>query len=94
MVYVIVKYGVKDYAKWKPIFDDYGKMRKKAGSTGGKLFHESGKPNDMLILFDWDKKENASKFFASEDTKKTQQSAGVIGKPTIFYLDKIENFSA
>jgi heme-degrading monooxygenase HmoA len=94
MVYVVLDYKVEDYSKWKPVFDNYGTMRKKAGSKGGKLFHVSDEPNHMCILFEWDTKENAVNFFASEETKKTQKSAGVINKPEITYLDKIEDFSA
>lgn len=94
MVYVILKYTVKDYAKWKPVFDGYGATRKKAGSGGGQLFHEAEKSNNMMILFAWNKKENASKFFASEETIKTQKGAGVTGKSEIYYVDKIESFSA
>jgi hypothetical protein len=92
MVYVVLDYKVEDYSKWKPVFDNYGVMRNKAGSKSGKLFHVSGEPNHISILFEWDKKENAANFFASEDTKKTQKSAGVISTPMIVYLDKIEDF--
>jgi len=94
LVYVILDYKVEDYSKWKPVFDNYGATRKKAGSKGGKLFHFSGEPNHICILFEWDTKENAVNFFASEDTKKTQKSAGVISKPEITYADKIEDFKA
>jgi len=44
------------------------------------------------MLFEWDSKENATKFFASDETKKTQKGAGVVGTPMIVYLDKIEGF--
>ena len=92
MVYVVLDYKVEDYAKWKPVFDNYGETRKKAGSRGGKLFRYLEDKNHICALFEWDSKENATKFFASEETKKTQKGAGVLGKPMISYLDKIENF--
>lgn len=92
MVYVVLDYKVEDYSKWKPVFDNYGVMRKKAGSKGGTLFHVSCEPNHISILFEWDKKENAANFFASDETKKTQKGAGVIGKPDVWFLDKIEDF--
>jgi len=94
MAYALVKYSVKDHDKWKPIFDNYGATRKNAGCKGGQVFHAFGKKNDLIILFEWDTKEHAANFFDSEDTKKTQQSAGVIGKPEIHYMEKVENFSA
>lgn len=92
MVYVVLDYKVADYAKWKPVFDGYGATRKAAGSMGGKLFQHSDDKNHICILFEWDTKENATTFFASEETIKTQKGAGVVGKPMIVYADKIEDF--
>ena len=92
MVYVVLDYKVADYAKWKPVFDGYGATRKAAGSHGGKLFQYLDEKNHLCILFEWDTKEHATTFFASEETIKTQKGAGVLGKPVIIYTDKIENF--
>ena len=36
--------------------------------------------------------DNAKKFYESEDLKKVMQDAGVIGKPDVWFLDKIEDF--
>jgi|BarGraIncu00421A_1022006.scaffolds.fasta_scaffold119487_1 uncharacterized protein (DUF1330 family) len=91
MVYVLVDHKVKDYAKWKPVFDKSMPMVKKAGGKSGKLFHVSGEPNHVCVLLEWDTKENATKFFTSEDLKKAFQESGVIGTPMIVYLDKIED---
>ena len=92
MVYVVLDYKVEDYAKWKPAFDNYGAARNKAGSKGGKLFQYLDDKNHVCMLFEWDSKENATKFFASDETKKIQKGAGVVGTPMIVYLDKIEGF--
>jgi heme-degrading monooxygenase HmoA len=94
MVYVVLDYKVEDYAKWKPAFDNYGAARNKAGSKGGKLFQYLDDKNHVCMLFEWDSKENATKFFASDETKKTQKGAGVVGTPMVVYLDKIEDFKA
>jgi len=48
--------------------------------------------NDIFILFEWDTKEKATKFAESEDLKKRMQEAGVIGKPEIYFFEKIEDF--
>jgi hypothetical protein len=84
---------VKDYGKWKPFFDKKAPMREKAGSRGGMLFHVSGEPDHICILLEWDTKDHATGFYESEDLKKVMQDAGVIGKPEITYLDKIENLT-
>ena len=36
MVYVVLDYKVEDYAKWKPVFDNYGETRKKQAQKVGK----------------------------------------------------------
>ena len=92
MVYVVLDCKVADYAKRKPVFDGYGATRKAAGSHGGKLFQYLDEKNHLCILFEWDTKEHATTFFASEETIKTQKGAGVLGKPVIIYTDKIEDF--
>ena len=92
MVYVVVDHKVADYAKWKPVFDKHAETRKKSGSKGGTLFHISGEPNHPCILFEFDTMDNAKKFYESEDLKRVMQDAGVIGKPDVWFLDKIEDF--
>ena len=91
MVFVLVDHKVKDYAKWKPVFDKSMPMVKKGGAKGGKLFHVSGEPNHVCVLAEWDTLDNAKKFFASADIKKAFDESGVIGTPMIVYLDKIED---
>ena len=93
-MYVVVDHKVKDYAKWKPAFDDHSNTRRKSGSKGGTLFHASGEPNHIVILFEFDKKENATNFYESEDLKKVMQEAGVLGKPDVLFAEKIEDFKA
>ena len=92
MVYVVVDHKVEDYAKWKPAFDKHGETRKKYGSKGGTLFRISGEPNHPCILLEFDTMDNSKKFYESEDLKKVMQDAGVIGKPDVWFLDKIEDF--
>ena len=50
MSYVIVKYKVADYARWKPIFDADGANRQASGSKGGQLFRSGDDPNEVVIL--------------------------------------------
>ena len=93
MVYTVVKHRVEDYSRWKPIFDKHGFTREKAGCKGGQLFRGADNPNDIFILLEWKTKEGATTFFESEDLKKTMQDAGVISKPEIHFLEKVEDFT-
>lgn len=91
MVHVIIKHKVKDFSKWKLEFDDFSSVRKELGSKGGMLFRSSEDPNALMIIFEWDNVENARKFMGSEELKKKMEKAGVIVKPDIFLLDKVED---
>ncbi len=94
MPYMLVRHKVKDYAKWKPIYDGHAATRKASGSKGAHLFRNSDNLNEMIILFEWDDLGNARKFAQSEDLIKTMQKAGVSDKPDIYFLDEIEKTSA
>ena len=88
MVYVFVRHKVKDFDKWKPVFDEHATNRKDAGSQGGRLFRNADNLNEIVTIFKWDTIENARKFCGSEDLKKAMEKAGVIDKPDIFFLEE------
>ncbi|SNQ62374.1 cyclase [Candidatus Methanoperedens nitratireducens] len=94
MVYLLAIGKVKDYSKWKPMFDEFANSRKEYGSKGGRLFRIADKPNELAILYEWESIEKARKFAQSEDLKKYFERAGVIGKPEFYYLEEVEQLSA
>lgn len=87
---ILLRLSVADYAKWKPVFDEYASVRKTSGSRGGRLFRNADNPNEVLILWDWDTRENAQAFFTSQGLRETMQRAGVTGRPDVYYLDEVE----
>ena len=87
--YVIVKYKVADYARWKPIFDADGANRQAGGSKGGQLFRSADDPNEVVMLFEWDL-EKARQFSQSEELRAKMQEAGVLGPPDFYFLEEIE----
>ena len=90
MIYLQVRQTVKDYSKWKPIFDGHASMRKDGGSMGGQMFRDKADPNTITVLLKWDSMENAVKFGQSPDLKKVMMEAGVIGMPDIQFMDEVE----
>lgn len=93
MTSVLVRHKVKDYEKWKIVFDEHSNFRKENGSKGGHLFRNANDPNETVIIFEWDNLENAKKFVQSENLKEAMKKAGVTGKPTIYFLEEIEKLS-
>lgn len=90
MVNLLIVHNVKDYKKWKPVFDEHITMRKAAGEKEAQSFRNLDNPNELIILQKWDTIEKARKFTESEDLKKAMQKAGVEGKPKIYFLEEIE----
>lgn len=90
MPYVLIRHKVRDYEKWKTMFDEHGSIRKISGSRGGRLFRNADDPNEVVTLFEWDDMKKARGFAQSEDLRQTMQRAGVSDKPDVYYLDEVE----
>ena len=93
MPYLIVRHKVKDYAKWKPAFDEHGATRKANGSKGGRLYRSAGDPNELVVLFEWEDLGKAQQFAQSADLRETMERAGVADQPDLYFLEEIESFS-
>ena len=89
MVYVLAKLKVESYAKWKTAFDQRSATRKESGSKEAHLFRNSDNQNEVMILFEWDNKQNAWKYMESDNLRKYLQNAGA-KIVNITYLDKQE----
>jgi hypothetical protein len=94
MPFMLVRHKVKDYSKWKPVFDGHFATRKEAGSKSSRIFRKASDPDEIILLFEWDNLDNAKKFAKSEDLKKKMQEAGVSDQPDIYFLEELEQTSA
>jgi heme-degrading monooxygenase HmoA len=90
MMYPLILLIVQDYARWRPVFDEYAAARKASGSRGGQLFHTAENPNEVLVLWEWNDLASAREFFQSPGLRETMQKAGVTGRPDVVYLEEVE----
>jgi heme-degrading monooxygenase HmoA len=81
MVYLMFRGKVKDYEKWKPVFDGLAPIRKEYGAKGGYLYRTADNPNELVVVMEWESVEKARKWAQSEYVKKAFEQGGVIGKP-------------
>ena len=93
MSYVMTRFKVADYARWKQVFEAGGALRQSYGSKGGRLFRNASDPNELILLTQWDNLEKARQFAQSEELKADIQKAGHLGQPDVFYLEEGESFS-
>ena len=90
MPYQLTRLKVEDYAKWKPVFDEVRTSRMVIGCKSTRLFRSADKPNEIIVIREWDNLENARRFVQSEDLRKAMERAGVADRPDVYYLDEVE----
>ena len=86
---LIVRHKVKDYAKWRPMFDAHVQKQKAAGLSHPRVMRSADDKNELVIMFDDMDTKKAREFAASEDLKETMMKAGVSDKPTIYFLESV-----
>jgi hypothetical protein len=68
------------------VFDRHASAQKSAGLTNPRVFRSSDDKSEVVILFDTDDAKKARDFVASSDLKETMAEAGVVDKPTFYFL--------
>ena len=89
MATLIVHHKVKDYATWRPFFDEDNKNRVKYGSTGFKVYKSASDPNDLTVVMDWSSIDGARQFATSPALKDIMEQAGVISQPEVSFLEDV-----
>jgi hypothetical protein len=87
MIKMYVRHKVADFDKWKVVFDEVEPFRKKSGSSGSYVFRNYSNPNEVLVIIDWDNKEQGIKFGQSPELRKDMERAGVSGAPEISFTE-------
>ena len=87
MPYILIRHKVKDYTKWKPVFDEHGATRKASGSKGGYLLRNVDDANEVVIFMEMDDLEKARQLVQSEDLRQAMERSGVADQPDIYFLD-------
>jgi hypothetical protein len=76
MPFLLIRHKVKDFAAWKPVFEDHSATRKAAGSKGGYLLRNHDDPNEVVVLLEVEDLGKARQFAQSADLKEAMQRAG------------------
>jgi hypothetical protein len=76
---------VKDFSKWKSVFDHYRIVRQMYGFVNERIFQDTDNPNHITLVFDIRSKAEAIKWMTSDKLKYALDEAGVIGQPKYFF---------
>ena len=94
MPYALVRITFEDYGKWKAVFDEAATLRKVYGSQGVRVFRSVDKPDEAVILGEYEDLEKARQLFQSQELRATTQRAGVVGPPEVDFLDEVDRLLA
>jgi heme-degrading monooxygenase HmoA len=88
MPYLFEKHKVRDYVRWRKVFDADTKNREAAGCRGVRIFRNAEDPEEVVVLFEWDSLERARRRIESARLGEVFDKAGVSGglRQTEFYL--------
>ncbi|RJQ53501.1 MAG: hypothetical protein C4526_06485 [Nitrospiraceae bacterium] len=89
MAFVLVRYTVGDFQRWKTSFNDAYDMRKECGEKSCRVFRSSNDPNEVVIIHEWDSLSAARHFVRSRRMRQCMENAGVVGKPDTVFLKEI-----
>ena len=86
---MVVKHAVKDFDTWKLHFDAHDSARVANGLTTRTVGRNVDDPNMTLVSMEVADLQKAKAFAAMPELKPLMDSAGVVGEPTIEYINVI-----
>lgn len=89
MVYLLGKASVEDFDEWKSNFDANDSYRTEHGQQGFQAFQSVDDQNEVVVLFEWDTRENARTLFDSEEWQEKLAEAGLKGQPDLTFLEQV-----
>ena len=87
MIRMFVRHPVTDFGMWKQAYDDFDAERKGMGVVGDAVFQSADDPTDVTVWHDFETLQSARDFVESERLREVMASAGVAGKPTIWFTN-------
>ncbi|MFB3880750.1 MAG: hypothetical protein ACE149_05775 [Armatimonadota bacterium] len=86
---VLVIHSVRDYRRWRPVFDAHEEARALAGMTEPRVFRNVNQPDELVIEMRTSNLRLAREFLQSDDLKARMAEGGVVSPPTIYFLEAL-----
>ena len=86
MNYLLVKHKVKDYKKWKVVYDEHAPARDSIGLKERYVLRNTKSRNEVFVLFEASDLASAKAFARSADLREAMKRAGVTGTPELTIL--------
>ena len=86
MSHILTQLKVKDYNRWRSLFDQRREVRKAQGSEVEVVFQNSRQPDHVVVLFTWDHGK-AREYIESPDLKAALEQVGARDL-SVLYLER------
>ncbi|NNJ25491.1 hypothetical protein [Alienimonas chondri] len=87
MKHLLVRHQVADFDAWKPGYDEHRSARQASGLRDLKVMQGANDRGDVVLLFEVVDESRAREFIASSDLASKMRELGVVGEPTVLFLD-------
>lgn len=84
MVRLFVRHKVRNYAKWRKVYDAFDKERRAMGVLGAAVFRSADGGIDVTVWHDFATARKAKAFASSAKLRTAMREAGVLGAPKIW----------
>jgi hypothetical protein len=90
VVTLVVHHRVRDYAAWKPVFDEHEDVRRSHGEIEHRVYQNLEDPNLVVVHNDFPNAEAARAFAADPSLRDAMERAGVVGEPGTVLITRSE----
>jgi hypothetical protein len=87
MRYLLLRHQVKDYDRWRPIYDSHAFAREAAGLEELHIFRDAGDPSIVTLLYRANDLDAVRMFAESPELLEKMKQAGVMDKPEMCILN-------
>lgn len=88
MTTMLVQHTIESFEDWQVAFEHHGSSRRRHGATGHRVMRDGA---DVTVLIDFPDTAAAQGFAGDPELKEAMSKAGVVGAPTISFLDDVES---
>ena len=75
MIFLYIRIRVRDYERWKVLFDEGEAARLKHGIELRKIFRSINEPNEISLLLEAAEIDEVNSFFNNQSSKKRMKKA-------------------
>jgi quinol monooxygenase YgiN len=90
VVTLVVFHHVRDYDRWKTVFDEHEGVRRGHGQLEHRVFRSVDDPNRVVVHNDFPGEEAARAFMADPSLAEAMERAGVTDEPWLGLIERVE----